>query len=106
MLWKNEICVYFAKLVISEVAWPISGNQDEKDISCSKPSLTETQVYTYCTSQKHCNPINSTARIIVKFVRRDARDKLYKAGRKLKNNSTRDPSLSRHSDKKIISLKV
>ena len=74
---------------------------DRKDISVShclpKPKVT----YSATTSQIHNNPINSTARIIVKFVRRDTRDELYKARTKLKNTSTRDLSLSRHSDNKI-----
>ena len=55
---------------------------DKKDISVSHllPSAT--------TSQIHSNPINPTARIIEKFVRRDTRDELYKARTKLKNTST------------------
>ena len=80
---------------------------DRKDISVSH-RLPKPKVTYSATSQMHSNPINSTARIIVKFVRRDtrdelykARDELYKARTKLKNTSTRDLSLSRHSDNKI-----
>lgn len=72
---------------------------DKNDISVSH-RLSKPRTYSSITRQGyHGTAMNP--KIIVKFVRRDVRDKYYTARKNLRGKTTRDLGLSRHSDNKI-----
>jgi hypothetical protein len=102
----NNSAQYSRRDTLEIAGIPVCKDEDTNDIVCNIGKLVDVDIEDDDISVSHRLPGDKynnshVPAIIVKFVRRDLRDELYKARKSLSGKSTRDIGILRHPQQNI-----